>query len=165
MSYFKPKEFYTSTNHQDFMDVIYRIVHDDIYSVENPLFMDRIGDKFSRSDDIKYTQSLRKMLQRTNKELTDNLANPIREMLGEPVFVTSGYRPPSYNKFKSGVKNSYHTNGLAFDFYVRKSNLEDVYNKILKRQDQYPIAECFYYRKLGFIHLAMGGTKEFEIIG
>ena len=164
MSYFNTKEFYTSDNHGELMTVLHRIVHNDNFTIDNPYYLDRNGDDFSRSDDIRYTQTLRKMLKRTNKELTDELANPIRELIGEPVYITSGYRPPSYNRFKGGVWNSFHTDGLAFDFYVRDTHMEDAYNMILKRRDQFPIAECFYYESLGFIHLAKGETKEFKVI-
>ena len=39
----------------------------------------------------------------------------IREAWGKPIVVTSGYRCDELNKKVGGVKNSYHTRGLAAD--------------------------------------------------
>lgn len=41
-----------------------------------------------------------------------------REKLGRPVYLTSGYRGPVYNKSVGGRKNSSHLQGFAFDFKV-----------------------------------------------
>lgn len=40
----------------------------------------------------------------------------VREMLGKPVLVTSGYRSPDLNKIIGGSNTSHHTLGYAFDF-------------------------------------------------
>lgn len=40
----------------------------------------------------------------------------VREHLGKPVLVTSGYRSPALNKVIGGVDSSHHTQGYAFDF-------------------------------------------------
>lgn len=42
----------------------------------------------------------------------------IRELIDKPIKVTSWYRPPTYNAMIKGALNSYHTKGLAVDFYV-----------------------------------------------
>lgn len=42
----------------------------------------------------------------------------IREKLGRPVIVYSGYRCPSHNAEVGGVPNSYHTQGIAADINV-----------------------------------------------
>ena len=43
------------------------------------------------------------------------LLDKIRENYGAPIVVTSGYRSEAHNKAVGGVKNSYHTQGLAAD--------------------------------------------------
>ena len=41
--------------------------------------------------------------------------NPVRELYGKPIYVTSGYRSPSVNKAVGGAKNSQHLKGEAAD--------------------------------------------------
>lgn len=40
----------------------------------------------------------------------------VRELLGQPIFVTSGYRSPTLNRFIGGSANSAHCLGYAVDF-------------------------------------------------
>ena len=46
------------------------------------------------------------------------LLDRIRAKVGKTVRVTSGYRPPDYNRSVGGVPNSQHLDGLAADIYV-----------------------------------------------
>jgi len=39
----------------------------------------------------------------------------IREKLGKPIYINSGYRCPVHNKFVGGVPNSQHVEGTAAD--------------------------------------------------
>ena len=41
----------------------------------------------------------------------------LRDYLGKPVTITSGYRTASYNKQCGGAENSYHLKGQAVDIY------------------------------------------------
>lgn len=41
----------------------------------------------------------------------------LRDYLGKPVTITSGYRTDSYNKSCGGADNSYHLKGQAVDIY------------------------------------------------
>ena len=41
---------------------------------------------------------------------------PYREDFGQPLYVSSWYRPPDVNKAVGGASNSYHLYGLAVDF-------------------------------------------------
>ena len=43
---------------------------------------------------------------------------PLRDELGKPVQVTSGYRSARLNAHVGGVPNSYHLQGLAADIHV-----------------------------------------------
>lgn len=51
------------------------------------------------------------------KELAINL-QVLREDLGVPISITSGYRSPAYNKLVGGVKDSQHVLGNAGDIVV-----------------------------------------------
>ncbi len=50
-------------------------------------------------------------------ELCSNL-DVIREWFNKPIRITSGYRTPAHNRRVGGVKDSYHTQGMAADFVV-----------------------------------------------
>lgn len=53
------------------------------------------------------------------RSLCVNTLEPLREALGQPVIITSGYRSKALNDILShAVKNSQHLKGQAADFYV-----------------------------------------------
>ena len=47
--------------------------------------------------------------------LIENVLDPVRKELGQPIIVTSGFRSEAVNKAVGGVKNSVHKNGQAAD--------------------------------------------------
>jgi len=49
------------------------------------------------------------------KLLADGLEK-VRALLGNPIFITSGYRSPTLNRFIGGSANSAHCLGFAADF-------------------------------------------------
>ena len=49
-------------------------------------------------------------------DLIDKLQR-LRDYLGKPITITSGYRIDSYNKQCGGADNSYHLKGMAADIY------------------------------------------------
>ena len=55
----------------------------------------------------------------TNLEaLVDNILDPLREMYGKPIIVTSGYRSPEVNRSVNGATSSQHVRGEAADITV-----------------------------------------------
>ena len=52
------------------------------------------------------------------KELSVNL-QVLRDEIGVPIKINSGYRSPAHNKAIGGVKFSQHTLGKAADLYVK----------------------------------------------
>lgn len=60
-----------------------------------------------------------------NMYALDNMLNlifyvlqPLRDKLGKPIIITSGYRCPRLNQAVGGVKNSQHLEGKAVDIVV-----------------------------------------------
>ena len=49
------------------------------------------------------------------QDLIKYVLNPVREVYGKPIYVTSGYRSPSVNKAVGGVKTSDHMQGKSAD--------------------------------------------------
>lgn len=60
------------------------------------------------------------------KNLIENLLDPVRENLGKPIRVTSGYRPPRLNKAVGGASNSNHLYGLAADIHTGNDSTDNV---------------------------------------
>ena len=95
-----------------------------------------------------------------------NMAQEIRDYLGVPVRINSGYRCEVHNKNVGGVKNSKHILGKAADLSCElgaKKLLEavqDLHDKQGKLQD---LDYCKEYKT--FIHIDCGGkrSKLYEI--
>lgn len=51
--------------------------------------------------------------------LVDNVLDPLREMYGKPIYISSGYRCPALNKAVGGVPGSQHKTGQAADINQR----------------------------------------------
>ena len=49
-------------------------------------------------------------------KFTAQQMDKVRQHLGKPVFISSGYRSPKVNKLVGGVPSSQHTKGEAVDF-------------------------------------------------
>ena len=50
--------------------------------------------------------------------LCTNVLQPVRDLVGKPFKITSGYRCPTLNRIVGGSTNSDHIRGQAADFYV-----------------------------------------------
>lgn len=61
--------------------------------------------------------------------LITNVLNPVREIYGKPIIISSGYRSPELNKAVGGVSNSQHTTGNAADLVPAnaKGSLEQIF--------------------------------------
>lgn len=59
------------------------------------------------------------------QELAKNL-QALRDQLGQPIKINSGYRSPAHNKKVSGAKNSQHLYGKAADIVISGMTPEQV---------------------------------------
>lgn len=79
----------------------------------------------------------------------------IRERVGRPVTVTSGYRPPAYNAEVGGVPNNAHINGTAADIYVdglSTDQLHAICDQVIGHR-----GGVGYYPRQGFVHVDVRG--------
>ena len=67
-----------------------------------------------------------------SQEVIDNLAwlcesvlEPLREEIGAPIVITSGYRPPKLNEAIGGSRTSAHMHGRAADCYAIGMSIGD----------------------------------------
>lgn len=64
------------------------------------------------------------------KSLCENVLQPLRNALGCPIVITSGFRCAVLNKKVGGQPSSQHLMGQAVDLVVPQKNLKDVFNYI-----------------------------------
>lgn len=64
--------------------------------------------------------------------LCANVLDPLRERLGQPVRVSSGYRPPALNPLVGGANSSQHTAGEAADISVNGMTPKELCEAIIK---------------------------------
>ena len=65
-------------------------------------------------------------------QLTDKLLDPLRELWGAPLRVTSGYRCVALNRAVGGVVNSHHLRGMAADL-VTMANTAASHRQLMQR--------------------------------
>lgn len=85
-------------------------------------------------------------------QITRPHMNQIREFIGVPWIVNSGFRDPEVNVAVGGAKNSYHMRGLAVDGYPKGLDLRATFNRI-KEADFPFIDQCIIYPRQKFIHI------------
>ena len=89
------------------------------------------------------------------KELCENVFEPIREHLGKPIKVNSGYRSLAVNKRIGGAKTSQHSVGEAIDLDLHDRDLFEwiidnvVYDQLIFESGTEDKADWFHisYRK------------------
>ena len=95
------------------------------------------------------------------------MCQTIREALGVPVHVNSGYRCPTHNANVGGVKGSQHTLGKAADLSC-SLGAQKMFETVKKLKAEGKLEEleyCILYKKKNFIHVDCGKvrSKYFEV--
>jgi len=86
------------------------------------------------------------------KRLASNILDPLREITGAPIYVTSAFRSELVNRAIPGsAKNSLHLQGKAADFYSDKYNPSEL--KALILQYGIPHGELIVYP--GHLHVTL----------
>lgn len=83
--------------------------------------------EFASKDGAAFPDEVIKNLQ----QLAENL-QVIRDEIGQPITITSGYRSPAHNKAIKGAKNSFHVKGMAADIKVNGMTPNEVKKLILQ---------------------------------
>ena len=98
----------------------------------------RLSPNFSLAEMV--ATSYGKLQDAPSMEVIQNLQHlcihvlqPLRDAIGRPVYITSGYRSAKLNARVGGVKNSYHLRGLAADIHVDNEEHAKVLFDILKK--------------------------------
>lgn len=59
------------------------------------------------------------------RELCMYVLEPLRKILAQPIYVSSGYRSPRLNEEVGGADNSQHLQGFAADVYTKDLSVND----------------------------------------
>lgn len=90
-----------------------------------------------------------------------DMAQTIREALGSPVRVNSGYRCEKHNAAVGGVKGSYHTKGLAADLASPSKGNNALWQTIRELHAQGKLSELSYAIKYkNFVHIDCGNKRK-----
>lgn len=83
--------------------------------------------------------------------LVEKVLDPLREALGEPIRITSGYRSPEVNRLVGGVSTSQHVKGEAADCTAEVGP-----ERLLKliRFRKIPFDQAIVYKKRNFLHVS-----------
>ena len=65
------------------------------------------------------------------RNLCERALQPVRDVYGRAVRVTSGYRSPELNRAVGGASASQHVKGEAADITIEGVSARDLYNKII----------------------------------
>ena len=93
-------------------------------------------------------------------ELCRWILDPVREMYGKPIVVTSGFRAPFLNRLVGGVTTSQHMQGLAAD--LRCDDPKALFDLIA--ESDLPFDQLIYYQKRKFVHVSYSPTYRHEVI-
>ena len=91
-----------------------------------------------------------------NKDLVTVL-DKLREKLGEPVVVSSGYRCPTHNRNIGGASQSYHMKGMAADIYINSDNYST--HQLAQMALDCGADTAVAYPSQGFVHVDMRGYR------
>lgn len=92
------------------------------------------------------------------KRLAENLQK-IRDIIGVPISINSGYRSPAHNKKVGGAKNSQHLTGMAADIVVKGYSPRSVFEIVEDLQNEGVIELGGLHAYNSFTHVDIRGTK------
>lgn len=78
-----------------------------------------------------------------------SVLDTLRNQVGKPVHINSGYRTPTRNKAVDGAKYSYHMRGMAADIRVNEISPKEIANKLNKIVPN----ECGIIVYNGWVHI------------
>lgn len=85
----------------------------------------------------------------------------VREILRQPILISSAYRSPAVNTGIGGSKTSAHMQGLAVDFTSPQyASAMGVFNALIKHVDALNIDQLImeYPQRGGWVHLGIAGN-------
>jgi hypothetical protein len=98
------------------------------------------------------------------KALCEMVLQPLRDIYGKPINITSGYRSPRLNTAIGGSRNSQHCFGQAVDFQVPRTDYLRVFEILKTLPHDQIIWEFGDSVAPLWIHLSYTRTPRFQIL-
>lgn len=136
--------------------------------MEPDTYLSRITPNFSYQEMTKSLTAKRRGIDNTPSvqsyinltKLCKFILQPIREMWGEPIIVSSGYRCPEVNKIVGGVKASDHIYGCAADIKsvadtpAKNKLLYDLIRRMYNNGELPDLKQCIDEYGYDWIHIS-----------
>ena len=87
-------------------------------------------------------------------------AERVREIVGKPLIITSGYRCKELNQEIGGAKKSQHVLGEAIDFVVKGMTTSQIACKLVSSDLKFEQLIFEHSNGKTWIHIAIGSKKE-----
>lgn len=100
------------------------------------------------------------------RALSVHLLQPLRNILGRPVSVSSGYRCPEVNKLVGGKPNSQHQalrREAAADIYVQGMSANELFEFVISHKDQLNYDQAILEAERGVVHLSFKRGRGMDI--
>lgn len=86
--------------------------------------------------------------------LVANVLDPLREIIGKPIRINSGYRSPELNRAVGGARRSQHLKGEAADFVIVGGTKADMYKAFAIIKNRLPFDQLIDEYDLRWIHVS-----------
>lgn len=127
--------------------------------------MTQLSKNFSLAEFTKSETATRKGLDNTPtpeviqnlQKLVDNIIQPLREAIGKPININSGYRAPEVNASVGGSKTSDHCKGQAADIEINGMANGDLAQYIVDNYKFTQVILEFYTKGIpdsGWVHVS-----------
>jgi uncharacterized protein YcbK (DUF882 family) len=121
--------------------------------------MDKITKNFSREEfDCKDGTPVPEKYRGNLERLCRNL-QVLRDDIGEPIHITSGYRTPRYNKKVGGKPASKHLKAGAGDFTTKNRTPKQLYKRIEELIKEGRMEQGGLHAYPGFVHYDPRGVR------
>jgi hypothetical protein len=97
------------------------------------------------------------------REHATTIMEPIRNHVGRPVTILSGYRCPALNRAVGGSPSSQHVVAEAADFTLHgdggRARLRELMRELVDGEPAIPCGQVIYYPAQNFIHVALPSRR------
>jgi hypothetical protein len=94
------------------------------------------------------------------RDLVQNILDPLREQLSQPVVVSSGYRSPALNRAIGGANTSQHVEGQAADIQCPAIGTKRLFEFL--RASELPFDQLIY--EGSWVHVSFGPRHRREVL-
>lgn len=100
------------------------------------------------------------------RRLCQNVLQPLRERLGRPVHIKSGFRSEEVNEAVGGSPTSQHCFGYAADIKVDGLSAKELCGEALASASENHLGQVIYYHpsRGGHVHVGYGTTGRTQVL-